>query len=123
MKSDTAYTNHILTTWEQTFHKGQLTFWILIGIKESPKCLEEIQLFIKENTNNIIVFDEQSIYRALRRFYDVELVDFELRDSERGPQRKYFSLTKIGSCVLNQFVDRNIKLFYNKSLQNILNKK
>lgn len=122
MKTNADYSELILTSWEQAFHKGQLTFWILIGLKESPKCLEEIQVFIKENTNNVVVFDEQSIYRALRKYYDVELVDYELRDSERGPQRKYYSLTKIGSSVLKQFIDRNIKLFNNKTLVNILNK-
>jgi len=122
MKLNAEYHKLILTSWEQAFHKGQLTFWILIGLKESPKCLEEIQYFIKENTNNVVVFDEQSIYRALRKYYDIELVDFELRDSERGPQRKYYALTKIGSSVLKSFIDRNIKLFNNKSLVNILNK-
>lgn len=122
MALNNEYNELILTSWEQAFHKGQLTFWILIGLKESPKCLEEIQAFIKQNTNNVIVFDEQSIYRALRKYYDVELVDYELRDSERGPQRKYYSLTKIGSAVLKQFIDRNIKLFQNKTLIKILNK-
>ncbi len=122
MKSNKEYTELILSSWEQAFHKGQLTFWILIGLKESPKCLEEIQIFIKEKTNGVVVFDEQSIYRALRKYYDVELVDFELHDSERGPQRKYYSLTKIGTSVLKQFIERNIKLFQNKSLVNILNK-
>jgi len=122
MKSNQEYSELILTSWEQAFHKGQLTFWILVGLKESPKCLEEIQLFIKENTKGVVVFDEQSIYRALRKYYDVELVDFELRDSERGPQRKYYALTKIGSGVLKQFIERNIKIFNHKSLINILNK-
>jgi PadR family transcriptional regulator PadR len=122
MKSNSDYHKLILDSWEQAFHKGQLTFWILIGLKESPKCLEEIQLFIKEHTNNVIIFDEQSIYRALRKYYDVELVDYELRDSERGPQRKYYALTKIGNSVLKQFTERNIKLFQNKSLISILNK-
>jgi PadR family transcriptional regulator PadR len=122
MKSNSDYSELILNSWEQAFHKGQLTFWILIGLKESPKCLEEIQLFIKEHTKNIIAFDEQSIYRALRKYYDVELVDYELSDSERGPQRKFYALTKIGNSVLKQFTERNIKLFQNKSLVSILNK-
>jgi DNA-binding PadR family transcriptional regulator len=120
--SKNSYNELILSSWEQAFHKGQLTFWILIGLKESPKCLEEILSFIKENTNNVIVFDEQSIYRALRKYYDIELVDYEMRDSERGPQRKYYSLTKIGNSILKQFIDRNIYLFQKKSLLNILNK-
>ena len=122
MKSNSDFSKLILDSWEQAFHKGQLTFWILSGLKESPKCLEEIQLFIKDHTNNVIIFDEQSIYRALRKYYDVELVDYELHDSERGPQRKYYALTKIGNSVLKQFTERNIKLFQNKSLISILNK-
>jgi DNA-binding PadR family transcriptional regulator len=122
MKSNSDYSELIFNSWEQAFLKGQLTFWILIELKESPKCLEEIQLFIKEHTNNVIAFDEQSIYRALRKYYDVELVDYELRDNERGPQRKFYTLTKIGNSVLKQFIERNIKLFQNKSLVSILNK-
>jgi len=122
MKSNSDYSELIFNSWEQAFHKGQLTFWILIELKESPKCLEEIQLFIKEHTNNVIAFDEQSIYRALRKYYDVELVDYELRDNERGPQRKFYALTKIGNSVLKLFIERNIKLFQNKSLISILNK-
>jgi DNA-binding PadR family transcriptional regulator len=122
MKSNSDYSELIFNSWEQAFLKGQLTFWILIELKESPKCLEEIQLFIKEYTNNVIAFDEQSIYRALRKYYDVELVDYELRDNERGPQRKFYTLTKIGNSVLKQFIERNIKLFQNKSLVSILNK-
>jgi DNA-binding PadR family transcriptional regulator len=122
MKSNSDYSELIFNSWEQAFLKGQLTFWILIELKESPKCLEEIQLFIKEHTNNVIAFDEQSIYRALRKYYDVELVDYELRDNERGPQRKFYTLTKIGNSVLKLFIERNIKLFQNKSLISILNK-
>jgi DNA-binding PadR family transcriptional regulator len=122
MKSNSDYSELIFNSWEQAFLKGQLTFWILIELKESPKCLEEIQLFIKEHTNNVIAFDEQSIYRALRKYYDVELVDYELRDNERGPQRKFYTLTKIGNSVLKLFIERNIKLFQNKSLVSILNK-
>jgi PadR family transcriptional regulator PadR len=52
----------------------------------------------------------------------LNLWTYELFDSERGPQRKYYALTKIGNSVLKQFTERNIKLFQNKSLISILNK-
>lgn len=64
MKSDTSYIKLILTSWEPTFHKGQMTYWILVGIKESPKSLEVIQTFISYAIRGIISYNEQSIYKT-----------------------------------------------------------
>ncbi|MEO0312029.1 MAG: hypothetical protein RIQ89_1686 [Bacteroidota bacterium] len=112
MPDNAKYIQQLLSGWEQTFHKGQLTFWILLSLSQEPKSLEEITLFIKSNTGDVIFFDEQSIYRALRRYLDTDLISFELRNSLRGPQRKYYQLTPIGIELFNLFAKRNIKIFY-----------
>ena len=34
----------LLNAWEETYKKGQLTFWVFLSLKESNKCVEEINL-------------------------------------------------------------------------------
>ena len=58
--------------------------------------------------------------RALRKFYDLEIVDYELRDGNKGPERKYYSLTPIGRELLGKFIERNVKILYNRSLVDML---
>ena len=108
---DEKYISQLLESWEQTFNKGLLTFWVLASLRASPKSLEEITDFIRTNSDDMVSFDDQSIYRALRKYYETELVDYELRDSERGPQRKYYQLTAIGEELLLRFFNRNIRIY------------
>lgn len=114
------YNEALLHAWEQTYHKGHLTFWVLVALKESPKSLEEIRSFIELYGQTVVSYDDQSIYRALRKYDEIEMIRFVLRDGDRGPQRKYYSLTKTGAFVLQQFIERNILLFNQKKLQSIL---
>jgi DNA-binding PadR family transcriptional regulator len=47
----------------------------------------------------------------LNRFESLGLVESELRQSEVGPQRRYYQLTEAGLELLRQFIQRNILLF------------
>ena len=38
--------SELLETWEETYKKGQLTFWIFLSLKESKKYVDEIKRFI-----------------------------------------------------------------------------
>jgi PadR family transcriptional regulator, regulatory protein PadR len=116
----TSYTETLLHAWEQTYHKGHLTFWILIALKESPKSLEEIRSFIDLYGQSVVSYDDQSIYRALRKYEEIEMLQYELRDGDRGPQRKYYGLTALGASVLQKFIERNILLFSQKKLHALL---
>lgn len=120
MRNKTTYEETLLQAWEQNYHKGHLTFWVLIALKESHKSLEEIRAFIDELGKGAVSYDDQSIYRALRKYDDVDLVQHELRDSEKGPPRKYYQLTPTGRKVLQRFIERNILIFQQKKLQNII---
>ena len=114
------YEDKFLHNWEEVYKKGQLTFWILLALKEQPRFLEEIKLFVTERTNGTLTCEDQSLYRALRRFYDIEVVNYEFKDGKRGPQRKHYQLTPMGKNLLNKFIDHNIKLFYDNSLQALI---
>ena len=39
--------NELLNAWEETYKKGQLTFWVFLGLKEGKKCVEEIKEFVE----------------------------------------------------------------------------
>ncbi len=112
--------NELLTTWEETYKKGQLTLWIFLSLKESSKYVTEIKEFIEKNSKGTIICEEQSIYRSLRKFYHVKIVDFELKDGHKGPERKYYYLTSLGKELLEKFIQRNIILFYNNPIKKLI---
>ena len=71
------YKQELLKAWEDVYKKGQLTLWLFLALKEKPKYVTEIKDFIESYSNNSITCEEQSLYRALRKYYDLEMVDFE----------------------------------------------
>lgn len=121
MSKDQKYIQQLLEGWELTYKKGQLTFWILLSLKEGPKYIDEIIEFMDHHSMGAVNYDEQSIYRALRKYYDAEMVSYELQDGNKGPQRKYFSLSTIGQELLKQFIARNLKLYQAQKIVNLIN--
>ena len=119
-RQDDRYRDELLETWENTYKKGQLTFWLLLALRDESRYVSDIQAFIDTRTEGTITCEDQSVYRALRKFYDLEIVDYELRDGNKGPERKYYSLTPIGRDLLGKFIERNVKILYNRSLVDML---
>lgn len=118
--SSKKYKTDLLDSWEETYKKGLLTFWILLSLRDNRLYLGEIKNFIKNTTNGTMTCEDQSIYRALRKFYDLEIVDFELRQGNKGPNRKHYFLTDLGKELLRDFTDRNINLFFNKKISELI---
>lgn len=112
--------NELLLSWENTYKKGQLTLWIFMALQESKKYVDEIKNFIEEKSDGTISCEEQSLYRALRKYEHIDIVTYKLKEGNRGPDRKYYYLTNMGQELFNQFVDRNIKLFFSTEIKNIL---
>ena len=50
--------NELLIIWEETYKKGQLTFWLFLALKNGEKYVEEIQNFIQEFSEKTISYDE-----------------------------------------------------------------
>ncbi len=111
----------LLHTWEETYKKGQLTLWVFLSLKENPKYVPEIREFINVNSEHTINCEEQSLYRTLRKFTHLGMIEFQTAPGNKGPDRKYYKLTKLGAEVLETFIDRNIRLFFKDSLKKILN--
>ena len=110
MSDDVKYKADLLTSWEETYKKGQLTFWLFLALRDEPLYVSEIIEFIESATNGTISCEEQSVYRSLRKYYDLEIVDYELRQGHKGPDRKYYYLTVIGKELLHEFTQRNISI-------------
>jgi len=114
------YKTDLLISWEDNYKKGLLTFWILLSLRDNRLYIDEIKDFIKSATNGTISCEDQSIYRSLRKYYDLEIVDFELREGNKGPNRKYYFLTNIGKELLRDFTHRNISIFLTEEISNLI---
>jgi len=112
---------YLLKNWEDVYKQGQLTFWILLSLKHGSKKVEDIINFITEFTEGHFKFDEQSIYRLLRRYLKVGLVKYSLESNTKGPNYKVYELSEDGKELLRLFVNRNLKFLYKKELINLLN--
>jgi DNA-binding PadR family transcriptional regulator len=115
------YEQQLLEGWEDVFKKGQLTLWILLALKDGPKHMADIKAFILQATEGLLEADDKSMYRALRRYNDVEMVEYRTEANDKGPDRKVYELTDTGLNVLDQFVRRNIlNVFLKPSVRRLL---
>ncbi|MBB4119369.1 DNA-binding PadR family transcriptional regulator [Mesonia hippocampi] len=112
--------NELLLSWENTYKKGQLTLWIFMALQEGEKYVDEIKDFITKKSKGTINCEEQSLYRALRKYEHINVLTHVLKEGNKGPNRKYYYLTNLGQELFNEFVDRNIKLFFSTEIKNIL---
>ena len=101
----------LLLQWEQSYKRGLLTFWILLILHEKEMYAYEMRDAIREMSYGSIVADDNSIYRALKRFADAGLIRSEKRPSPTGPPRRYYLLTEVGQQLLAAFIRRNIMIF------------
>jgi PadR family transcriptional regulator PadR len=115
-------TEALLERWEQNYKKGLLSFWILLAIAEEALYAYEMREKVEALSKGSISADENSIYRALRRFAKSGLVRSEMRPSEIGPDRRYFQLTKKGVELLAAFIQRNLDVFNNRDVKRAMKK-
>ncbi|MCA0430581.1 MAG: PadR family transcriptional regulator [Bacteroidetes bacterium] len=112
--------NELLQSWESTYKKGQLTLWIFMALQESEKYVDEIKNFIEQKSDGTISCEEQSLYRALRKYEHINVLTYDLKEGNKGPDRKYYYLTNLGKELFKHFIERNINLFYSNEIKNIL---
>jgi PadR family transcriptional regulator PadR len=101
----------LLEQWENVYKKGLLTFWLLLLLQERPMYVFEMGETLAEMSQGTVTADEKSLYRALRRFEAMDLVESTWRPSDVGPRRRYYHLTELGNELLRRFVQRNILIF------------
>lgn len=123
MKTKIDLSVQLLNAWEETHKKGQLTLWIFLALRDGPKYVGEIKDFIEINTDKTIICEEQSLYRALRKFQQVEMTGFNPGKGDGGPDRKYYYITPMGEDILDEFIDRNIRLFFRPEIETLMTRK
>jgi len=112
----------LLSQWEGTYKKGLLSFWLLLLLAQRKAYPYEIRDAINEMSHNTINADENSIYRSLYRLADSGIVDSEVLPSETGPSRRYFFLTDLGRDLFSRFVTRNILIFEQPDVAELIQK-
>jgi DNA-binding PadR family transcriptional regulator len=112
--------SELLSAWEETYKKGQLTLWIFLSLKDGRKYVDEIKSFVEVQSNHTMTCESQSLYRNLRKYQHVGVVDFETGEGNKGPERKYYFLTELGIELLNNFIERNINLFFSEQIKNLI---
>jgi PadR family transcriptional regulator PadR len=110
----------LLLQWEETYKKGLLSFWLLLLLAQRKAYPYEIKDAINELSQNTIMAEDNSIYRALKRLSQSGLVDSEVKPSTNGPDRRYFFLTDLGWGLLNRFINRNILVFQHPDVANLI---
>jgi PadR family transcriptional regulator PadR len=106
----------LLDQWESVYKRGLLTFWLLLLLHERPMYVFEMGQELDVTSRGTTTADEKSLYRALRRFEAMGLVESTWQPSDVGPRRRYYHLTELGSELLRQFARRNILLFQEPSV-------
>lgn len=101
----------LLDQWDNVYKKGLLTFWLLLLLCERKMYVFEMGEALSNVSQGSITADEKSLYRALRRFEAMGLVESTWQRSELGPRRRYYQLTELGLELLRRFVQRNILIF------------
>jgi PadR family transcriptional regulator PadR len=112
----------LLAQWEETYKKGLLSFWLLLLLSRRKAYPREVKGLLAELSQNTINADENSIYRALYRLAESGVIDSEIRQSDTGPDRRYFYLTDLGQKLLSHFISRNIKVFQHPVVAGLIQK-
>ena len=112
---------HWLDKWEESYKKGLLSFWILLQLRIRPTYPFEMKNLIYDLSMGTISAEDNSIYRALRRFEEMGLVVSSLEATGQGPDRRYYQLTPDGIELLRAFIRRNILVFQSRLVSEKIN--
>jgi DNA-binding PadR family transcriptional regulator len=113
---------NLLAQWEENYKKGLLSFWLLLLLSQRKAYPYEIKAAINEMSRNTISADENSIYRSLNRLADSGIVNSQIIPSETGPSRRYFFLTSLGHELLTRFITRNILVYEQPDVADLIQK-
>ena len=79
--------------------KGYLEYCILLILRKKPAYTSDIISELKEAK---LIVVEGTLYPLLTRLKNGELLDYKWEESTQGPPRKYYEMTAMGSCFLDE---------------------
>ncbi len=77
-----------------------LDYVILAGLIRKPRSGYDLTRWMERETSHFFAIGHSSIYPALSRMEREGLVRYEVVPSERGPERKVYSITQVGREAL-----------------------
>lgn len=98
----------ILKKMEKEYKKGFLSFMVLFFLYERPMYGYEIQKRLEGISDRMFTFRDSGIYQVFKKQKGTGLIRSETKKSEKGPNRKYYSLTPRGREVLVRYVQNYI---------------
>lgn len=107
----------LLDAWEEIYKRGHLTFWVLLALWREPLSYSTLTRRIEILSHGTCQVNEQSLYRALRRFDAAGMVNAHDGKDKRS---KRYALTLSGRLVLQHFTARTIKPFYESSTEQLI---
>lgn len=116
----TPFEEKLLAGWESVYKMGQLSLWLMLALKDSPKHMAQIKEFVIHGSGHALTADDKSIYRSLRKFDKTGLISFTVMHNPNGPDLKLYTLTDTGKHVLHQFLARNICIFYEPDIHKLI---
>ncbi len=114
--------SRLLGDWEEVFKQGLLTFWVLTALQDAALTVSDVGKEVSRLTKDSYKPAEQTLYRVLRKYHDLKLVNFNEIVGNGGPKKKLYSLTDFGNKMLTDFAKRNIELFQIDKVKNLLDK-
>jgi DNA-binding PadR family transcriptional regulator len=82
-----------------------LDYVILSGLLRRPRSGYDLTKWIERETSHFFVVGHSSIYPALARLEEVGLVRHKVVPSDKGPERKVYSVTEAGRAALLTWAD------------------
>jgi len=110
-----------LKLWEKAFKKGFTQYMVLILLKGKSMHGYEIKNRLEDMGNDIVSFKDSGIYKILKKLSKREFVTFEIEKSEKGPDRKSYTITESGEEIVQIFSNLYLDPIY-KSVAGILRK-
>ncbi len=96
-----------LLSWEEVYKKGALTYWVLLLLSKNQYDAGQLYTELRESDMSL---NEHSLYRMLRRLYDVGIID----TVGKSGRNKYYQTSEKGARILSVFMRRNITLYIPK---------
>ena len=91
--------NNLYSQSETQMRKGMLVYCVLLLLKDGKVYSSEI---IQSLRKAELIVVEGTLYPLLSRLAKDGLLAYEWQESEQGPPRKYYWLTKDGNKMLNE---------------------
>jgi PadR family transcriptional regulator PadR len=82
--------------------KGTTTLLVLTVLRDGELYGYEIAQRIRERSGGAFVPSEGALYPALHALEAGGALDATWRDSDRGPRRRYYKITKTGTRMLEE---------------------